>query len=368
MIKVKCESCDKVYQLPDSAAGRKARCKACGEAMVIPDAPDDLFDDSPSTSDDLTSLYSSSDPSEVIDHSIASEDPMAFNPETSFQQSTKSRSVSPLPMKFILAGAGGGLALVLIVVVIIVVMSGNGDDDQNDSSGALAFDAGASAPSGQPVRPEPGTNTTPNTDTSEPDSSGETVEPEPEVVVEPIDLTPPDSEDTDDLTGVDTAEPIEAPDTVIPVQAGSNLLSAPTSAEYAIMLPADLDLISQTRVAVRTTALEDGTWLAMEVHKLSGLDRRAKTPVNEDGSTVLVRGRRVAMPTGVEVSEIASDHYTIQRLLYPERVGQDTRRVEYVIKDGPFLISVLGRFPTGDAARLAILDEAAKSVQPLEGQ
>ena len=130
--------------------------------------------------------------------------------------------------------------------------------------------------------------------------------------------------------------------------------------------PEDLQLISQTRVAVRTEPHQDGTWLSMEVHKLSGLERRAESPVSADGSTVLLRGRQVPMPEGVEVSEIASDFYTISRLLYPKRSGQDTRRVEYVIKDGPYLISVLGRFPVDNQARLDALDEAAKTVQPMQ--
>ena len=67
--------------------------------------------------------------------------------------------------------------------------------------------------------------------------------------------------------------------------------------------------------------------LSMEVHKLSGLDRRAATPVAEDGSTVLIRGRRVAMPAGVVVSEITSDRYTLTRLLYPKQTGEALRRV-----------------------------------------
>lgn len=106
----------------------------------------------------------------------------------------------------------------------------------------------------------------------------------------------------------------------------------------------------------------------MEVHKLAGLDRRAESVVSEDGSTVLLRGRRIVVPAGVEISEIVSDRYTIKRLLYPVQTGSDIRRVEYVIKDGPYLISVLGRYPASDAARLIMLDDAAKSVQPLEDQ
>lgn len=366
MIKFKCASCDKAYQLPDNAAGRKARCKACGEAMVVPDAPDELFDDSASAGDDLTALYGSSDSAESIQHVAAAEDPAAFNPEVGFQHHPKQHRSSGPPKIFILAGAGAALLLLIIVVVVVAVMGG--DDKNQDNSAALAFDPNAAVPAGQGSRPagnntsNPGT--TGGTDPKPPVIEPELPDPDPEVV-EPETPVTVDPEDTGDPD-----PPVEEePDEQDPVEVLPGLPSAasPNSSSYAIVMPEGLNLISKTRVAVRTSPHEDGTWLAMEVHKLAGLDRRATSPIADDRSTVLLRGRRIAMPAGVEISDLPTDHFTAKRLLYPKKSGETTRRVEYIIKDGPYLISVLGRFPANDDARLAMLDEAAKSVQPIEG-
>jgi predicted Zn finger-like uncharacterized protein len=43
-IRVTCDACAAEFQLSDSAAGRKVRCKSCGGAIVVPDAADDLDD------------------------------------------------------------------------------------------------------------------------------------------------------------------------------------------------------------------------------------------------------------------------------------------------------------------------------------
>jgi DNA-directed RNA polymerase subunit RPC12/RpoP len=625
MIKFKCASCDKAYQLPDNAAGRKARCKACGEAMVVPDAPDELFDDGTPAGDDLTALYGNSDSAGAIDHVVAAEDPIAFNPDVGFQHEPKQHRSSGPPKVFILAGAGGALALIVIVVVIVIVMGGDGKD-ADDNSDALAFDPNAAAPSGRVPTPS-------NGNTSDPDTPGDT-DPEPPVI-EPAAtdprLVPPDDEslakwttpvdssatkrvafrgldfrvpedwhvqfstaeallnaellpgdappepmrkysdvkvlsfgvkafttitirvtprpeqglwppmygvdrttgemllcadliafsrtnnrfltspngkmlnrlknilhedplrhkrsvayellepqafyvhrdlvdevefgelfggyrfvrisgldllgdyrtvsyfgyvgdllvtaqiqfqsdmpgnlkpaekvlrsaallsskDAKQLTTDDTtfqtwlkskaivfsedAAPLDTqaggpiastdPDDTTP-QTPSNPLGtpainqsdvSPNGKPFAMDFPSDLNVISVTRTSVRTSPHADGTWLSMEVHKLAGLDRRESSPIASDRSTVLLRGRRIAMPAGVEVSDLATDHFTAKRLLYPKTAGAETRRVEYVIKDGPYLISVLGRFPVNDEARLAMLDEAAKSVQPIEG-
>ncbi len=37
-INVTCGACDKRYVLPDKFAGRKAKCKGCGQTMEIPSA------------------------------------------------------------------------------------------------------------------------------------------------------------------------------------------------------------------------------------------------------------------------------------------------------------------------------------------
>lgn len=363
MIKFKCGSCDKAYQLPDNAAGRKARCKACGEAMVVPDAPDDLFDDSASAGDDLTSLYSSADSAEPIEPAAAGEEPLVFNPDIGFKHDPKEHRSAGLPKIYVFAGGGGALALIILVVVIAIVMSG-GDKDEDGKADALAFDPNVAAPAGR-VNPSSG-NTSGESDPESPVGEPEVSDPDGSDSEPPIIF---DLEDTGDSDPPVEEPPVEDPPVEEPVEEGDDALSvtAPNSSSYAIVLPEGLELISKTRVAVRTSTHADGTWLSMEVHKLAGLDRREVSPVSADGSTVLLRGQRIAMPEGVEVSDLATDLYTAKRLLYPIKPGDKTRRVEYVIKDGPYLISVLGRFPVNDDARLAMLDEAAKSVQPIEG-
>lgn len=142
-------------------------------------------------------------------------------------------------------------------------------------------------------------------------------------------------------------------------------LSRPTGAAFGIELPAVFEEASQTRIAMRAKPLGDGTWLSMEVHKLQALHRRWASPVAGDGASLLLRGRYVALPAGVQVTSIKSEHYdVIHRLHYPELPGQDVRRVEYVVKDGPYLITVLGRYPSKDPERLAELDAAVLTVQP----
>ena len=364
MIKFNCASCDKAYQLPDNAAGRKARCKACGEAMVVPDAPDDLFDDSASAGDDLTSLYSSADSAGPIEHVDAAQDPVAFNPDIGFKHDPKEHRSAGLPRIYVLAGAGGAFILIVIVVIIAIVMNGGSKDDDGKAE-ALAFDPNAPVAAGQ-VKPSRGTNAKPpvgESEVTDPVTDIDASDPKPPVIFDPDNPGDPDGP-------VDEPPVVEEPPVVDePVEEPQDELSvtAPNSSSYAIMLPEGLELISKTRVAVRTSPHADGTWLSMEVHKLAGLDRREVSPVSADGSTVLLRGQRVAMPAGVEVSDLVTDHYSAKRLLYPVNPGEQTRRVEYVIKDGPYLISVLGRFPVNDDARLAMLDEAAKSVQSIEG-
>lgn len=380
MIHVTCASCSKEYKLPDNAAGRKARCKACGEAMVVPEAPDDLFDDGTPAGDDLTALYKSGHGSKIIDQSEAGAAPLAFDPEAVFQHQPKAKTWEP-SFKLIYGGAAVVIGLVIVGAVVLLIVLTSDRGDKADGPDGLAFDTTASVPSTGAATPpadikpdtDPNDTQDPTTDPgpgdselpltgSDPAGNDETAGLTPPVTVDPIDE--PDT-GTETGTQTDSEDPGEGADPEADVL--GNLL-APTSSAYAIELPEDLELISQTRVAIRTAPLADGTWVSMEVHKLAGLDRREASAVAEDGSTVLIRGQRVAMPAGVEVSEIASDRYTLHRLLYPVQQGEDLRRVVYVVKDGPYLISVLGRYPAADEARLAMLDAVAKSVQPNEDQ
>lgn len=378
MIHVTCASCSKEYKLPDNTAGRKARCKACGEAMIVPEAPDDLFDDGTPAGDDLTALYSGGHGSEVIDQSDAGEAPLAFDPEAVFQHQPKAVKWEP-SFKLIYGSAAAGVGLLVIgAIALLIILTSDGKED--DGPDGLDFDTTAGVPSIGAGAPS--ADTKPDTDTGDTENPATDPEPDPD----PDDLDPPstgtDPTGDDETTPPDTDDPAVDPDTETdtepetegpteepgPEVPPAGVLLAPTSSAYAIALPGELEVVSQTRVAIRTAPHADGTWLSMEVHKLAGLDRRAVSPVAEDGSTVLIRGRRVAMPAGVEVSEIATDRYTLTRLLYPKQDGEELRRVEYVVKDGPYLISVLGRYPADDQARLALLDEAAKSVQPAEDQ
>ncbi|MFN3166738.1 MAG: hypothetical protein ACE37H_06705 [Phycisphaeraceae bacterium] len=164
-------------------------------------------------------------------------------------------------------------------------------------------------------------------------------------------------------------------------EAGSNMLDAlvqyaqatagpadlvgPRGKGYGLTLPESLELVSTTRAAIRTEPLADGTWLSMEVHKLAGLERRQPSPIIEPGKSILLRGRRADIPAGVETTELQSDHLTLHRLLYPQVPGQTTRRVAYVAKDGPMLITLFGNLPMGDIERLAEFDAVAISIQPM---
>jgi hypothetical protein len=139
----------------------------------------------------------------------------------------------------------------------------------------------------------------------------------------------------------------------------------PVGGAFGINLVGDLKVVSVTRVAIRTEPLADGTWLSMEVHKLAGLERRQATPILEPDKSILLRGRRTDIPAGVETTELKSEHLTLYRLLYPQVQGQPTRRVVYVAKDGPLLITLFGNLPTGDVERLAEFDAAAMSIQPM---
>lgn len=164
------------------------------------------------------------------------------------------------------------------------------------------------------------------------------------------------------LTGLTAAKwegGTEAPPDLTPP-----VFATPTGKDYAIVVPSGLEVISTTRAAVRTKPLENGTWLSMEVHKLAGLERRQASPINTAKKTILMRGYTFALPAEAELTEIDSDHYKIHRLHYPAQPGQAVRKIVYVIKDGAYLITVEGRYPAEDAEALALLDEAAKSVQP----
>lgn len=142
-------------------------------------------------------------------------------------------------------------------------------------------------------------------------------------------------------------------------------LVSPNHRHHGILLPEGLELASKTRVAVRTQPLEDGTWLSMEVHKLTGLERRQPSPIESASGTILMRGVTQKMPADTELSELESDDFKVYRLLYNKPVSPGVRQVAYVIKDGPYLITVLGRYPADKPEVLETLETAAMSVQKL---
>ncbi len=157
-------------------------------------------------------------------------------------------------------------------------------------------------------------------------------------------------------------------DTPVFVGLGRPDLVAPTGKPLGIVVPEPLEVISTTRAAVRTRPMDDGTWLTLEVHKLTGLDRRAVDLIDESDGTVLMRGQRVALPEAAEVSELASEAFTIQRLLQPALPGQGVREVVYVMKEGAYLVTVIGRYPADQPAWLETFDTAAMSVQKMPEQ
>ena len=53
MIELKCPSCQKLYRLADSMAGKRGKCKACGELMAIPELPQTPEDENASPFDGL---------------------------------------------------------------------------------------------------------------------------------------------------------------------------------------------------------------------------------------------------------------------------------------------------------------------------
>jgi len=142
-------------------------------------------------------------------------------------------------------------------------------------------------------------------------------------------------------------------------------LQGPRGKGYGIALPEVFEVISKTRTAIRTKPMDSGYWLTMEVHKLSGLDRRQASPLAIHKKSILLRGHRVPIAEGVDVSEIQAERYSVHRLHYP--AGSDgIRRVAYVMKDGPYLISVIGQYPTDQPKLLEELDKAVLTVQPVE--
>lgn len=386
MIQTKCGSCGKAYRLPEAAAGKKAKCKACGHVMAVPAAEESSMPGGEGISlDALAALGDGQDVDGPPDGGTA----LGFDPTVSMKTPRPK-----MPLGLLLGIGGGAVVLLVIGVIVAVLLTGGGDEDEQQSrntdnnttpanndadaaSGGIADSPFAHL--GPDNLPEP--TDKPDTD---PDTDADAELAELAELADPDGTTGPDADapgdadtptgDADDDNGTDddpvsnddpaddlTEQPEEQP---APQDDVEDLpgYARPTNSDYAIALPPDYEVISQTRVALRTRPMADGRWLSMEVHRLSGLDRRAAAPVDAEGDTVLMRGRRVPIPEGAVLSELSSDAFTIHRLLYPEPDGDGPREVAYVMKDGPYLITVRGRFVPGEADQLEALDAAAKSV------
>ena len=370
MIKTKCGSCDKSYKLPDSAAGKKFKCKSCDAVIAIPAADDSLAGGSRGPSlEDLSALYDTDVNSAPLTlDSGGAGGGTGFNSEVSFNYNKPKRSRS-LSLPLLLGVGGGVLGLLLIVgVVAIILMSGSGEDGKkNDdpNAGGLAL-SNLSVPQlpksldSDPVKPD----TTPS-DTDSTDASGgqgaDTTHDEPSST---------QSTDGDDDLPTEVVQPTveeqggpgndNVPDTpVVVVPSG---LTTPTGKPYGLVMPDGFEIASTSRVAVRTQSMADGSWLSMEVHRLGSVDRRLAEPVNAEDGTVLLRGHRVPLPEGVVVSELTSDAFKIYRLLYPASDSAAIKQVAYVIKDGPYLITLRGHYPAASPDKLEAYDSAAKSI------
>lgn len=111
MLKASCESCGKSYQVPDDKAGRKFRCKACGEGIVkVPDAHTDDFDD-----DDEWASLSSKGPAASSASSVKAPAPRRTAARKSSggkKKKSRNQNVSNDSMKKIVPLAVGGVAFV----------------------------------------------------------------------------------------------------------------------------------------------------------------------------------------------------------------------------------------------------------------
>lgn len=380
MIQVKCGSCGRQYKLPDETAGKRARCKACGEAMAIPAAkPAKQSDDDPlglgSSGDpnakDLSSLYGQAAYGSGSAMPLHEGEAVGFNPEVSFSAQTKHSAGKSLDMKLVAIAGGGALVLLIVVGVVLALVLGGGvgDDDAAGGSG-LAVTGGAAAnssssgsgftpltpeyverddPAGKPDDDDALANG-PDDDGTDPDGSAGTAGGDAD----------DDADDADEDEAIEPDGPLASG---YPDRAGESH-TFPTRGAFGIVLPEGVEYLMSTRIAVRAAPAEDGFWLSMEVHKLSGLDRRLASPISADGATLMRRGHRVEMPEGVEVSELELGEHKVHRLLYPVAEGQPVGVVEYVLKDGPYVVTVLGRYPADQPERLEQLDAAALSVRP----
>lgn len=174
MISVSCAACGKQYKLPDTLAGKKARCKACGQTIAIPAG--DLQDDP------LAGLESLAQPP-VVDEPVQ-QAPTWVDPATTTAPAPAAprRGMSPL----LLAGIGGG-ALVLVGVVVTAILMMGKDKPKEEpvasdsatprlqaalpSSPAVPANTAAPSTSNRPKPAAPVKPKTPGLWTTEPDEA-----------------------------------------------------------------------------------------------------------------------------------------------------------------------------------------------------
>lgn len=99
-IKVECPECDKRHLLPDTAAGKKFRCKQCEAVITVP------TDDYADTDDDFE------------EEPVVRRRAPAKKSKGKKSKSSKSTSVWSTPLPWIAIGGGGFLAIGLLVVLM----------------------------------------------------------------------------------------------------------------------------------------------------------------------------------------------------------------------------------------------------------
>jgi hypothetical protein len=127
-IDVQC-GCGKTFQVPDTMAGKRGRCKACGAVLVVPDVADD--DDSGYVPAAATPLIAD-DSDDTVAAAVIPDDPpinISLQPRTRSRASVRASTREPWFYGFLelwaglalLAAALQAFAAVLAIVIAVMV-------------------------------------------------------------------------------------------------------------------------------------------------------------------------------------------------------------------------------------------------------
>jgi hypothetical protein len=145
-IEVTCEGCGKRYKAPESAAGKKLRCKSCGAAIAVPAGDFDPFENA----DALLAMEPTTAPVDAAPY---------FPPPKASGGSSR----TPL---LIAAGAGG--VVVIVAVVMAVLHFGKSTPESSGDASAQKKGAHVSIPENRESRHD---------DRSAPERNMESVQP-----------------------------------------------------------------------------------------------------------------------------------------------------------------------------------------------